>query len=78
MFVTYLKRGQGFRECCLIELRVSPRPGYRPYVDDEAYIRLSQQIDKFDDRPGRVAYGEKGVRGVAPSGERRVTDRLTI
>jgi hypothetical protein len=69
MFVPDLKRGQRSRECFLIELRIGARPRDRPYVDNEADARLSQEIDKFDDRPGRVAYGEKGVRGVAPSGE---------
>lgn len=69
MLVTDLQRGQRSRECFPIELRIGARPGHRPYVDNEADARLSQEVDKFDDRPGRVAYGEKGVRVVAPSGE---------
>ena len=69
MLIADLPRRQRFGEALLIELRVGARPGYRPYVDNEADARLSQEIDKFDDRPGRVAYGEKAVRGVAPSCE---------
>jgi hypothetical protein len=30
---------------------------------------LLQQTGKFDDRPGRVAYGEKGVRQPAARGD---------
>jgi hypothetical protein len=55
------------RENFQIELWVGARPRRRPYVDNEADARLSQEIDKFDDR--RIAYGEKGVRFVALSGE---------
>jgi hypothetical protein len=35
----------------------------------EADAGLPQEIDKFDDRSGRVAYGEKGVRVIAPTDE---------
>lgn len=69
MLVPDLQRGQRSQECSPIELRIGARAGHRPYVDNEADARLSQEIDKFDDRPGRVAYGEKGIRVVAPSGE---------
>jgi hypothetical protein len=30
---------------------------------------LPQEIDKFGDRPGRVAYGEKDVRVIVPMDE---------
>jgi hypothetical protein len=46
----------------LIELRVGARSRDGSHVDNEIDSRLLQQIGKFDDRPGRVAYGEKGVR----------------
>lgn len=68
MLVTDLPRCERFGEALLIELRIGARPGHRPYVDNEADTGLPQEIDKFDDRPGRVAYGEKGVRVVAPNG----------
>lgn len=45
-----------------LELRIGARPGHRPHVDNEADTGLLQEIDKFDDRPGRVTYGEKSVR----------------
>jgi len=60
---------QRSRERFLIELRVGARPRYRSDVDNKLDTGLPQQIDKLDDRPGRVAYGEKGDRGVAPNGE---------
>ena len=66
MLVPDLESGQRSRERFLIELRIGARPGHRPYVDNEADTGLPQEIDKFDDRPGRVAYGEKGVRVGAP------------
>ena len=69
MLVADLPRLQRSRECFLIELRVGARPRHRPYVDNAVDAGLPQEIDKFDDRPGRVAYGEKGVRVVAPDGE---------
>ena len=69
MLIADLPRRQRFGEALLIELRVGARPGYRPYVDNEADARFPQEIDKFDDRPGRVAYGEKGIRVIAPTDE---------
>ena len=78
MLVADLPRRQRFGKALLIELRVGARPRHRPYVDNEADARLSQEIDKFDDRPGRVAYGEKGVRVIAPSGRRRVTAGVAV
>jgi hypothetical protein len=75
MLIADLPRRQHFGEALLIELRVGTRPAHRSDVDNETDARLSQEIDKFVGRPGRVAYGEKGVRGVAPS---RVTTRLTV
>ena len=56
MLIADLPRCQRFGEALLIELRVGARPRYRPYVDNEVDAGLPQQIDKFDDRPGRVAY----------------------
>jgi hypothetical protein len=64
-----LPRRQRIREALLIELRISARPRHRPYVDNETNAGLPQEIDKFDDRPGRVAYGEKDVRVIAPMDE---------
>jgi len=69
MLIADLPRRQCFGEVLLIELRVGARPRYRPYVDNEVDAGLPQEIDKFNDRPGRVAYGEKGVRVFAPTGE---------
>jgi hypothetical protein len=69
MLIADLPRRQRFGEALLIELRVGARPRYRPYVDNQVDAGLPQEIDKFDDRPGRVAYGEKGVRVIAPTGE---------
>ena len=69
MVVADLPRRQRFGEALQIELRVGARPRYRPYVDNEVDAGVPQEIDKFDDRPGRVAYGEKGVRVIAPAGE---------
>ena len=69
MLVADLPRRQRFREALLIELRIGARPRHRPYVDNEIDAGLPQEIDKFDDRPGRVAYGEKGVRVIAPMDE---------
>jgi hypothetical protein len=46
----------------LIELRVGARSRDGSHIDNEIDPGLLQQIGKFDDRPGRVAYGEKGVR----------------
>jgi hypothetical protein len=68
VLVADLPRRECFGEDLLIELRVGARPGHRPDVDDTADSGHPQQIDEFDDRSGRVAYGEKGVRVVAPSG----------
>ena len=36
VLVPDLQRGQGSRECFLIELRIGARPGHRPDVDNEA------------------------------------------
>src|SRR5260370_11608538 len=69
MLVADLPWRQRFREALLIELRVGARPRHRPYVDDEVDAGLLQEIGKFGDRPGRVAYGEKGVRVAAPTDE---------
>jgi hypothetical protein len=69
MLVADLPRLQRFRKALLIELRVGARPRHRPYVDNDDDAGLPQEIDKFGDRPGRVAYGEKGVRVIAPTGE---------
>ena len=69
MLVADLPRRQRFGEALLIELRVGARPRHRPHVDNEVDAGLPQEIDKFDDRPGRVAYGEKGVRVIAPTDE---------
>src|SRR4051812_16777258 len=69
MLISDLPRRQGLGKLFLIELRVSPRPRHRPYVDNEADAGIAQEIDKFEDRPGRVAYGEKSVRLVAPGGK---------
>ena len=69
MLVADLPWRQRFREALLIELRIGARPRYRPYVDHEVDTGLPQQIDKLDDRPGRVAYGEKAVRVIAPTGQ---------
>ena len=67
MLIPDLPRRECFGEALLIELRVGARPGHRPYVDNQADTGFLQEVDKFDDRPGRVAYGEKGVRVVVPS-----------
>jgi hypothetical protein len=69
MLVADLPWRQRFREALLIELRVGTRPRHRPYVDNEVDAGLLQEIGKFGDRPGRVAYGEKGVRVAAPTDE---------
>lgn len=69
MLVAYLPRCQRFGELLLIELRVGARPRHRPYVDNEVDTGLLQEIDEFGDRPGRVAYGVKGVRVIAPAEE---------
>jgi hypothetical protein len=45
-----------------IELRVGARSRDGSHVDNEIDSGLLQQIGKFDDRPGRMAYGEKGIR----------------
>jgi hypothetical protein len=67
MLIADLPRRQRFGKALLIELRVGARPRYRSYVDNEVDAGLPQEIDKFNDRPGRVAYGEKGVRVLAPT-----------
>jgi hypothetical protein len=69
MLVADLPWRQRFGEALLIELRVGARPRHRPYVDNEVDTGLLQEIGKFDDRPGRVAYGEKRVRVAAPTDE---------
>ena len=69
MLVANLPWRQRLRQALLIELRVGARPRHRSYVDNEVDAGLPQEIDKFDDRPGRVAYGEKAVRVIAPTGE---------
>jgi hypothetical protein len=69
MLVADLPWRQRFREALLIEPRVGTRPRHRPYVDNEVDAGLLQEIGKFDDRPGRVANGEKGVRVAAPTDE---------
>jgi hypothetical protein len=66
MLIANLPRRQRFGKALLIELRIGARPGHRSDVDNEANAGLSQEIDKFDDRPGRVAYGKKGIRVIAP------------
>jgi hypothetical protein len=62
MLITDLPRRQRFRKASLIELRVGARSRDGSHVDNEIDSGLPQQIGKFDDRPGRVAYGEKRVR----------------
>ena len=62
MLITDLPRCQRFRKALLIELRVGARSQDGSHVDNEIDSGFLQQIGKFDDRPGRVAYGEKGVR----------------
>jgi len=69
MLVADLPRRQRFGQALLVELRVGARPRHRPYVDNEVDAGVLQETGKFDDRPGRVAYGEKGVRGAAPTDE---------
>ncbi len=69
MLIADLPWRQRFREALLIELRVGARPRHRPYVDNEVDAGLLQEIGKFDDRPGRVAYGEKRARVAAPTDE---------
>lgn len=69
MLVADLARLQRSGKCFQIKLRVGARPRYRPYVDNVVDAGLPQQIDKFGDRPGRMAYGVKGVRVIAPTGE---------
>ncbi|MEO6841586.1 MAG: hypothetical protein ABI192_12545 [Bradyrhizobium sp.] len=58
MLVADLPGLQCSRERFLIELRVGVRR-YRSDVDNKLDTGLPQQIDKLDDRPGRVVYGEK-------------------
>jgi hypothetical protein len=48
---------------------LAPTAGASPLRRSRDRYPLLQEIDKFDDRPGRVAYGEKGVRVVDLSGE---------
>ena len=62
VLITDLPRCQRFREAMLIELRVGAQSRDGSHVDNEIDSGLLQQIGKFDDRPGRMAYGEKGVR----------------
>jgi hypothetical protein len=69
MLVADLPRRQRFGEALPVELRVSARPRHRPYVDNEVDAGVLQETGKFDDRPGRVAYGEKGARIAAPTDE---------
>ena len=78
MLVTDLKGRQRQGERFLIELRVGARAGHRPYVDHQSDARLAQEIDKFDDRPGRVAYREKGARDVSPGAARARLVRAAI
>jgi len=61
MLITDLPRCQSVRKALLIELRVGARSRDGSHVDNEIDSELLQQIGKFDDRSGRVAYGEKGV-----------------
>src|ERR1700730_7981446 len=69
MLITDLPRRQRFRKALLIELRVGTRSRDGSHVDNEIDSGLLQQIGKFDDRPGRVAYGEKAIR-LAPTDKR--------
>jgi hypothetical protein len=61
----------------LIELRVGARSRDGSHVDNEIDSGFLQQIGKFDDRPGRVAYGEKGVRHVS-NGQPHRADRKRV
>jgi hypothetical protein len=72
MLITDLPRCQHFRKALLIELCVGARSRDGSHVDNEIDSGFLQQISKFDDRPGRVAYGEKGVRH-ASNGRKRIT-----
>jgi hypothetical protein len=47
----------------LIELRIGARARHRPHVDHEIDVRLPQKVGKFNNRSGRMTYGEKGARG---------------
>ena len=62
MLIADLPRRQRFWKAFPIELRISARSWYRPYVDSQVDAGLPKQIDEFDDRPSRMAYGEEGAR----------------
>jgi hypothetical protein len=62
MLIADLPRPQRFGKVFAIELRIGARSRYRPYVDNQVDPGRSKQINEFDDRPGRMAYGEKGAR----------------
>jgi hypothetical protein len=62
MLIADLPRRQRFGKAFPIELRIGARSWYRPYVDSQVDPGPSKQIDEFDDRPGRMAYGEEGAR----------------
>jgi hypothetical protein len=68
MLIADLPRRQRFGEAFAIELRIGARSRHRSYIDKMVDAGLSKQIDQFDDRPGRMAYGEK-VLVMAPTGD---------
>lgn len=77
MLVADLPRRQRFGKAFAIELRIGARSRYRPYVDNQVDAGPPKQIDEFDDRPGRMAYGEKGARD-GSTGERRPSIRTAL
>jgi hypothetical protein len=80
MLIADLPRRQRLGKAFAIELRIGARSRYRPYVDDQVDARCPKQIDEFDDRPGRMAYGKKGARdgsaGKWPSSIRIALSRI--
>lgn len=77
MLIADLPRRQHFWKAFAIELRIGARSRYRPYVDNQADPGRPKQIDEFDDRPGRMAYGEKGARD-GSTGEWRSSIRIAL
>ena len=77
MLIADLPRRQRSRKAFAIELRIGARSRYRPYVDDQVDARRPKQIDEFIDRPGRMAYSEKGARD-GPTGEWRSSIRTAL
>lgn len=77
MLIADLPRRQRFGEAFAIELRIGARSWYRPYVDNQVDAGPPKQIDEFDDRPGRIAYAEEGVRD-GSTGKQRPSTRTAL